>query len=743
MKTLIPMWAGVECTVNRVGDTYVNQNEKNGHARRIEDLQKFADLGIQKIRYPFLWELVAPNSLDEMDWSWADERTAELKRLGLHPIAGFLHHGSGPRYTSLVDSEFPEKLARYAKAFITRYPWIEDFTPINEPLTTARFSGLYGVWYPHGKDDQTFHKCLINEIMGTIRAMQEIRKVNPTARLIQTDDLGRCQGTSVLQYQIDFENERRWLSFDLLCGRVLPGHKLYQYLLNNGVQEEDLKWIAENPCPPNVLGINHYHLSNRFLDDRLQYYPESFHGGNGVHRYADVGAVDTTAGEMPSAESVFQEVWDRYQMPIAITEIHLVGPRESQMRWLNEISQTAQRMKERGIDFQGLTAWSLLGSFDWNSLCTNCADFYESGVFDIRSPEPRPTALAKMIKAWSSGQPYQHPLLEVPGWWRERDAVPFGPRTEVKRTPMSQRTTRPLLITGANGTLGRAFIRICEKREIPYKALTRKDMDICSPESVQKVVAEINPWAIVNTAGYVRVDQAEMEKEKCFRENIEGPKVLAMACANKKIPFLHFSSDLVFDGSHPQPYVESHPVSPLNVYGMSKAESEKQVQSVHPDSLIVRTSSFFGPWDEANFVFAALKSMVSGDSFYVASDVTMSPTYVPDLVDLSLDLLIDGEKGILHLTNAGHLTWADLAKTASEIALKNNHIPNPSNFSMERLVACPIKELGQTAIRPKFSALKSERLSVLPSFEDALHRYFKDLEIPLFKKEEMKLENQL
>ncbi|MBV9209048.1 MAG: dTDP-4-dehydrorhamnose reductase, partial [Acidobacteria bacterium] len=144
----VELWGGIECTVNRVGDIYFDQLERNGHAARAGDLQLFKQLGVRSMRYPVLWERVAPARLEDADWSWPDERLSLLRELKIRPIIGLLHHGSGPRATSLVDSSFPEKLASYARAVASRYSWATDYTPVNEPLTTARFSGLYGHWYP-------------------------------------------------------------------------------------------------------------------------------------------------------------------------------------------------------------------------------------------------------------------------------------------------------------------------------------------------------------------------------------------------------------------------------------------------------------------------------------------------------------------------------------------------------------------------------------------------------------------
>jgi dTDP-4-dehydrorhamnose reductase len=136
--------------VNRVGDQFFDQLVWSGHDTRIDDLTAFASLGIRALRYPVLGERVAPHSPDDLDWRWTDERLSRLRELGVRPIVGLLHHGSGPAYTSLLDPGSPDKLASFAAAVARRYPWIAEFTPVNEPLTTARFSGLYGHWHPHG-----------------------------------------------------------------------------------------------------------------------------------------------------------------------------------------------------------------------------------------------------------------------------------------------------------------------------------------------------------------------------------------------------------------------------------------------------------------------------------------------------------------------------------------------------------------------------------------------------------------
>lgn len=712
------LWAGVECSVVRVRDDYHNQLESSGHIDRLEDLDLFADLGVRALRYPVLWEQVAPTRPDEQDWSWVDRRLARLSELGINAIAGLVHHGSGPRYTSLVDLEFPEKLAAYASAVARRYPWVRDYTPINEPLTTARFSGLYGHWYPHDRSDRSFARALVQECKATVLAMRAIREVNSEARLIQTEDLGKCFSTPGLAYQARFENERRWLSFDLLAGLVDRDHMMWGYLKEAGVGQSELEWFLENACPPDVLGVNHYLTSERFLDERLDRYPATTHGGNAFQRYADVEAVRVIGEGLAGPRALLEEAWQRYSIPLAVTEAHLGCSREEQLRWVYEVWSAAVDLNRRGADVRAVTLWALLGSYDWNRLLTEKTGYYEAGVFDLRAPRPRPTAIARMAKDLATKGAHDHPLLQSPGWWHRLDRLHYLPHHERPgidhaSIDLSIGRARPLVITGATGTLGRAFAHICAARGIPFRLLTRAEMDIADPRSVQAALEELDPWAVVNTAGFVRVDQAEQESEACMRENSDGPATLAAECARRGAMFVTFSSDLVFDGRKARPYVESDAVSPLNVYGRSKAEAEQRVLDILPTALVIRTSAFFGPWDTHNFVHIALSSLVEGRRFTAASDARVSPTYVPDLVESTLDLLIDGESGIWHLANAGEVTWAELAGKAAEILRLRTSLIEPVSTA----------SLNLPAPRPLYGVLASERASLMPPLEDALLRY--------------------
>ncbi|MCP2014112.1 dTDP-4-dehydrorhamnose reductase [Deinococcus sp. HSC-46F16] len=712
----LELWAGVEPTVSRVGNDYLDQNALSGFDHRLDDLDRLADLGITAMRFPLLWERTAPYGPERADWHWADTRLARLADRGVEPIVGLVHHGSGPRHTHLLDPGFVKGVQAYARAVAERYPHLGAYTPVNEPLTTARFSALYGHWYPHARDERSFWTALFHQLQATALAMREIRAVNPAARLIQTEDLGRTYSTPRMRYQADFENERRWLSLDLLLGRVDEGHPMWKYLRWIGAPEHEVRWFAENPCPPDVLGLNVYVTSERFLDERLSHYPGHTHGGNGRDRYADVEAVRVRGEGIGGPGDRLREAHARYGLPLAITEVHLGCTREEQLRWLAGAWQAAQEVRAEGADVRAITVWAAMGAWEWNSLLTRRDGHYESGLWDIRSPEPRPTALVTLARELATGQTPSHPVLAGPGWWERPGRLTFPPFGPVRA---DEPAGAPILITGATGTLGQALARECEGRGLPYRLLRRNDCDIADAASVARALAEHQPWAVVNAAGYVRVDDAERDPRN-DRENVDGPRLLAGACAGAGVRLVTFSSDLVFDGRKGAPYVELDPPNPLNAYGRSKRAAEEAVLGALPEALVIRTSAFFGPWDPYNFAAHVVRELGAGRVLRAADDQVVSPTYVPDLTRAVLDLLIDGERGVWHLANPGAVSWADFARMVADV----------TGLDAGLVEGVPTAELGLPALRPAFSALGSERGEVMPSFVDALGRWAQHAELP-------------
>ena len=721
MTPPLQLWAGFECTLNRVGDVQHDQLELTGHYHRLDDLDRLAALGIRTVRYPVLWERIEARRASGAPFAWHDAVMARLRTLGIEPIVGLVHHGSGPFGVSLLDGAFAEGLATFAREVAERYPWVTRYTPVNEPLTTARFSALYGTWYPHLRDDTSFLRATLNQVRAIRLAMAAIRTVQPDAQLVQTEDLGRTHSTPALRYQAAFENERRWLTFDLLMGRVVPTHAMHAYARWCGIPDAEIVDAMGDGCPPSIIGINHYATSERFIDERLDRYPPHTHGGNHRHRYADVEAVRVVEDGAAGPRALLLDAWERYGLPIAVTEAHLGCTREQQLRWLAEVWDGARDARAAGADVRAVTAWAVLGTRDWNSLVTRLDGHYEPGLFDVRAPSPRPTALAALAHSLATTGEATHPALGTPGWWRCADRLLYHEHDEERRRASAPSrhaapSGRPILIAGASGTLGRAFARLCAARGLACRALSRHELDVTDRGALERLVQEHDAWAVINAAGYVRVDDAERDPLTCRQLNALAAEKLARTCGKLRIPFVGFSSDLVFDGGKGEAYVESDRVAPLNVYGRSKAECEARVLSVHSGALVVRTAAFFGPWDDWNFVTRTLASLALGVPVDAADDLVVSPTYVPDLVHATLDLLIDGEHGLWHLTNDGACSWADLARVAARAADLDDTL----------IRARPHTELGLAARRPRRVPLRSERGWIMPPLEHALTTYVQD-----------------
>lgn len=413
------IWGGIECTINRIGNIFRDQLHYNGHYTRPGDIEAFARTGILKLRYPVLWEHHQPVPGMQIDWSWTEQQLTIIRKNNITPIAGLVHHGSGPSYTHLADKKFPEQLAAYAAAVAKQFPWLLYYTPVNEPLTTARFSGLYGLWYPHYTDEAAFLRMMINEIKAIVLSMQAIRNVNPSAQLVQTEDLSRTHATPLLTYQANFENERRWLTYDLLCGKVDRQHFFWNHFLSHGIKEAELLFFVENSCPPDIAGFNYYVTSERFLDEDIYHYPVSMHGGNGKHVYVDTEAVRSV--QTSGLQQLLTEAWERYHLPMAVTECHLNCTSDEQLRWFKEAWDTCCNLTKQGVNMKAVTAWALLGAYDWNSLLTKKALIYEAGVFDISNKVVQPTLTADLIASLASKGYSDHPLLAQKGWWHRSD----------------------------------------------------------------------------------------------------------------------------------------------------------------------------------------------------------------------------------------------------------------------------------------------------------------------------------
>lgn len=420
------LWGGIECSFNRVDNDFMDQLQLAGHYQRVaEDIVKFADLGIKAIRYPVIWEHHQPKKDSKVDFSQAELALTLLRQHEIRPIIGLVHHGSGTRYADFTTPSFGKELSKFARTVAERFPWVEYYTPVNEPLTTARFAGLYGLWFPHHRNDKAFVNIFLNQMKAVVLSMNEIRKVNPNAKLIQTEDLAKVYSTPVLKYQANFENERRWLTNDVLCGELKPGHALWNYFKRYAKSEKELYFFVDNPCPPEIIGWDYYATSERYLDENLDKYPSHTHGRNFKHRYADVEAVRVRIHEPNGISILLQEAWDRYHIPMALTEVHINCDPDNQIRWFGRIREQCAALRRSGVNIVAMTSWAMLGSYGWNKLLTQPNGDYEPGAFDVSSGTAVRTTIGNYINRISHEPDFVHPALSSPGWWEEDSRLIF------------------------------------------------------------------------------------------------------------------------------------------------------------------------------------------------------------------------------------------------------------------------------------------------------------------------------
>ena len=422
----LEVWGGLECSVVRVGNTWRDQVRETGHQDREADLELVAGLGIRTLRYPVLWERCTSGQTGACGWDWHDRRLGALQRLGIQPIIGLLHHGAGPDGTDLLDPGFAEGLAAHAARAAIRYPDAPWWTPVNEPLTTARFSCLYGLWHPHLHDEDAFLRAVVNQCHAALLSMRAIRTHAASPRFVHTEDIGCTFSTPPLQAQAAYENGRRWLSLDLLCGRLGRSHPWHARLVAAGASPWALDELATGEARPDLVGVNHYVTSDRFLDHRQHLYPAPLRSPD-----PKIGYVNTEAARVfvPPGETGWaprlREVWARYAMPIAITEAHLgCADAREPLRWLMQAWDAAQLLRSEGADIRAVTAWALFGLVDWDCMLRERRGRYERGVFDAaHAQQPRPTLLADAVHHLTRKGRFTHPALLQPGWWERDDRV--------------------------------------------------------------------------------------------------------------------------------------------------------------------------------------------------------------------------------------------------------------------------------------------------------------------------------
>lgn len=282
------------------------------------------------------------------------------------------------------------------------------------------------------------------------------------------------------------------------------------------------------------------------------------------------------------------------------------------------------------------------------------------------------------------------------------------------------------LITGANGQLGREWVRYLSAKDAVVTATTSEQLDITDLHSVTEALNEIVPDVVINCAAYTKVDQAEADFDKAMSVNRDGVKNLITACANTDSKLVHFSTDYVFSGSQkdrdtfPGGYPEDAETDPVNRYGYSKRAGEIELEKSDIDWLLIRVSWLCGSHG-SNFVKTMLRLGNEHGKVSVVEDQTGSPSYTFDVAEKTHQMLKQDLTGIYHVSCSGEVSWADFAEA---IFSEKGQLT-----TLNRITTAQFKTIAK---RPSFSLLNKDKMKhkgLKPlDWREGLQRLMADME---------------
>lgn len=317
------------------------------------DLQLASELGATALRYGVSWPVVhvAPG---EFEWGDLDEIIAfAVDELGLTIVADLVHYGT-PTWLpgSFADPAYPGAIEEFAAAFAERYRGrVTHFTPLNEPVTTASFCGLRGVWPPRLTGWNGWVAVAVPMALGMVRATRAIRDVDAGAVIVHVEaaTLVRTDEPELGEHT-DLVRDVGWLPTDLIVGRVDRAHPLWSWLLEHGAEVSDLEWLLRHPEAPDLIGVNYYpDLTPR----RITTVADSV---------VQLSYDDWTTGLVGAIEGFAA----RYGLPVVITETSIEGDDDLRTRWLRDSAETARQLSRAGVDIRGYTWWPLFDFVDWS-----------------------------------------------------------------------------------------------------------------------------------------------------------------------------------------------------------------------------------------------------------------------------------------------------------------------------------------------------------------------------------------
>ncbi|WP_426518904.1 family 1 glycosylhydrolase [Diaminobutyricibacter sp. McL0618] len=331
----------------------LDEYELTGHYRQWQqDLMLAVSVGASAIRYGFPWYRVE-SSPGVFDWTWTDQVVAEAERIGLDLIVDLVHYGT-PTWLegSFTDPRYPDAVATWAEAVASRYRGrFSSITPLNEPLVTASFVGLRGIWPPHETGQSGWARVVVSVAEGIQRSIAAIRRVAPEMDVVHVEatHVWTIAGQA-LEDEHRLLEAKNWLPTDLVLGRVDHSHPLHGWLVERGIDIERLSHLVAAGEVPDVIGLNYYpELSARELNTV---------GGDVVGVTFDAGGA--------GLEVLIRAFHERYGLPILVSETAVEGDDDHRIRWLDVAVALIARLRTEGVPIVGLVWWPLFDFVDWS-----------------------------------------------------------------------------------------------------------------------------------------------------------------------------------------------------------------------------------------------------------------------------------------------------------------------------------------------------------------------------------------
>jgi beta-glucosidase/6-phospho-beta-glucosidase/beta-galactosidase len=352
------IWAaGIENTFVpqvRPGHRALDEYELMGHyAHWREDLALARDLGLQSLRWGVPWYRVEPEP-NRFDWSWIDEVLPFLvEDLKITPIIDLVHYGC-PFWLKkeFANRDYPKFVARYAAEFAARYKGlIKWYTPLNEPIINALMCGLRGLWAPYLKGERGYIKIMMQLAKGIIRTVEAIKNIDSETIMVHVEATGLTRAIREdLIALMREEQHRGYLCYDLISGRLTHDHLLFSWLVRNGASPDDLAELQRNKIALDVIGMNFYpqwSTKQLYLNNRGRVaFRETEHEGDGF-------------------SELITDYYNRYRVPVMITETSAVGTDEVRSRWLESSVSMIKTLRGQGVPVIGYTWFPLSTMIDW------------------------------------------------------------------------------------------------------------------------------------------------------------------------------------------------------------------------------------------------------------------------------------------------------------------------------------------------------------------------------------------